>query len=329
MYSFIKSFPIHLDDALQICAKSPVIKKKATIQDVVIAGVGGSAIAGSIIQKWFQQVVNKPIVVHQNYSLPQYINKNTLLIINSYSGNTIETFTCLEIGIKVGANIVCLTSGGKIYALAKKYSIDCIMIPKGIPPRACLGYTIIFIMHVLGSYAILAKNYTKEIRKCINKIEIKQSYIYAKAKKIANKIKSRDIILYTAINEEAIAVRWRQQINENSKRLCWHHVYPEICHNEIVAWRKSKNYVILFLRTDYEHDMIKKSMEITQKILQKYVDIFNIFAQGDTLIEQTLYLIHLGDWLSYALALLENIDPVPITHVDNIKKSLQGYSTIF
>ncbi len=323
MLSLIKNFPQHLQDALRICQTMTLQNRvDKAWQQVVIVGVGGSAIAGRLMQQWLQKKMYCPIIVHQNYYLPRYIHQNTLLIVNSYSGNTSETIACLQEGIQAKAHIICITSGGKIKALAKKNDIDCIEIPSHMPPRTCLGYTLIFQMYIFTEYRFI-ENHDQEVNQFLEYIKQYPLVIAQKAQAMAQKYQDKKIILYTAIDEEATAIRWRQQLNENSKRLCWHHVYPEICHNEIVGWKNEQNYAVLFLRTSYEHDVVSKSIKITQQMIQPYAEVMDVFAQGNTPIAQTLYLIHLGDWFSYALAMLDNIDPMPIAPVEEMKKALQ------
>ena len=144
------------------------------------------------------------------------------------------------------------------------------------------------------------------------------------AKLIASSFQSKTPVLYSEASLEGATIRMRQQINENAKQLCWHHVLPEMNHNELVGWAGGKKeYAVLFLRTSYDHPRSKVRMDICKNIISKYTDnLYEIYAEGNSLIEQTLYLILFGDWVSVYLADLNKVDSIEVNVIDYLKSEL-------
>src|ERR1044072_9246063 len=142
MQALIKGFPFQLEDALRIGKSAQLKKPQHEIRNVLVSGLGGSGIGGTIISEFAFPVCPVPVAVTKGYFIPEYVNENTLVIISSYSGNTEETLACMEQSIARKAHIICITSGGKVSELAKKNNIDQINFAGGMPPRACLGYSL-------------------------------------------------------------------------------------------------------------------------------------------------------------------------------------------
>jgi glucose/mannose-6-phosphate isomerase len=131
------------------------------------------------------------------------------------------------------------------------------------------------------------------------------------------------IVIYSAANVEAVAIRWRQQLNENSKVLCWHHVIPEMNHNELVGWRSSGKFAVIILRNDTDYSRIQQRMNIAKNIISQYTPhIIEVYSKGESFLEKSLYLIHLGDWVSYYLAERKKVDPVEVNVIEYLKAEL-------
>jgi glucose/mannose-6-phosphate isomerase len=131
-------------------------------------------------------------------------------------------------------------------------------------------------------------------------------------------------VIYVANGFEGVAVRFRQQINENSKMLCWHHVVPEMNHNELLGWRTNvDNLSVVYFRnkSDYERNQIR--MDINKKVIAKFTNnITEIWSKGDSLIENSLYHINLGDWVSWYLSEMNNVDAIEIDVINFLKGEL-------
>lgn len=323
MKALVEAFPQHLREALAI-GRASQLKTGGTYTNIAISGLGGSGIGGKIVSQLVSEKVQVPIVCTNDYILPEFVNKNTLVIISSYSGDTEETVAAMAVAESKGAEIVCITSGGKIAKHAAEKGYNAILIPGGNPPRSMFGYSSVQLFFVLKAYGFIDNYFEVEIERAIALLEANKDQIRKDSKEICDKIVNRIPILYSESQYEGVAVRWRQQINENSKMLCWHHVFPEMNHNELVGWTGGDNRVaVVMLRNEDDHKRSQLRMELCKKLMGEKCDtILEVWSKGSSRIERSYYLIHLGDWLSIDLAETRNQDAVAIPAIIYLKSEL-------
>lgn len=324
MKQLVAEFPSQLHEAIIIGQNYRFTSEVKSFSNVVLTGLGGSGIGGSIVQNFVADKLKVPFLVNKDYFLPAFVNKNTLVIVSSYSGNTEETVEAMQQAIKAKATVVCITSGGKIKEIANKKKFDCILLPAGMPPRSCLGYSLTQVLYTLKYFGLLQHNFEKDIKASIKMLKADTKNIQKKAKNVATKLLGKLPIIYSAPAFEGMAVRFRQQINENSKMLAWHHVIPEMNHNELVGWRdKDPNKVVVILRTDEDYERVQTRMEINKKIIKKYTpNIIEIYAEGKSYFEKLFYFVHLTDWVSVMLAEMRGQDDMEVKVIDYLKGSL-------
>jgi glucose/mannose-6-phosphate isomerase len=325
MDQLIQRFPAQLAEALEIGENAVINPSSEPINKIFVAGMGGSGIGADFVAEFIVNECKVPYLVGKGYDIPSYIDKNTLYIASSYSGNTEETLSSLAQAESTGCKIVIIASGGKLVQIAKEKGYDCIIVPGDWPsPRACLGFSLVQQLFVLYKLDFISKNVINEIKSSIDLIKYDQDEIKNKAEKIANILHGKIPIIYTTDRMESVAVRLRQQINENSKVLCWHHVYPEMNHNELVGWtEKNNDLAVVFLRNkdDFKRNAVR--MDITKDIYAKYTDtIIEVFSKGQTLVEKSIYLVHLGDWVSWYLSELTGADAIEVRAIDYLKSEL-------
>lgn len=325
MDKMIARFPAQLAEALEIAEKIVLKKHASPYRSVLISGMGGSGIGGNVAQDLLRGECKLPIVVNKGYAAPAWANKHTLAICSSYSGNTEETLATYEQLHAAGAKIVCIASGGKLIELAKKHGIDYVLLPGGwSSPRACLGYSLVAQLGVLRAAKLTGNRIFRQIDAARKLLEKDQTDIRKRAQKLAGALAGKTPVLYIADHLESVAMRWRQQINENAKMLCWHHVIPEMNHNELVGWRNNRpDVAAIWLRNrdDFARTAVRISInkEIVEHLTNTSVEVW---SKGKSLAEKTLYLAHLGDWMSYYLALAREVDPVEIKVIDYLKGEL-------
>lgn len=326
MKSLVQNFTGQLKESLEI-AKKAVISDSHDVNNIVISGLGGSGIGGTIVLELIVNTCKVPVTVVKDYFLPGFVNKNTLLIVCSYSGNTEETLNALNEGISKNAQIVTITSGGKILQLARQNQFDFIEIPGGQPPRSCIGLSLVQLIQVLIKKGFAGEQLLKDVSKSIELLDKENAAIKAEALKIAEKLKNKITVIYSLGSCEGVAVRFRQQINENSKMLCWHHTLPEMNHNELVGWtEKNENLAVVTFHTSFDFDRVKKRYQICKPIFEKYSSgVIDIVAKGESKLEQYFYLINIGDWISCYLADLKGIDPVEVNVIDHLKSELSKF----
>ncbi len=324
MKSFIEQFPKQLEEAHANASELQLTNNHKTIQHVAILGLGGSAFGGELVKNYSEKLLEVPITIIRDYNIPKSINTNTLVIASSYSGNTEETLSAVQESIQANAFIVCLTSGGKLLEIAKKLHFPYILFPSDYPPRAAAGFSFISkitILHKLGLIPDFKQDFqeTVHILKHFNDLEL--------AHKISQSFYNKIPVIYSSPSNESIAIRLRQQIEENAKQLCWHHVIPEMNHNELVGWelplQALQNTHVLIIRDPNDHPKIQLRMDfVQQKLASKNVSVTELHLIGNNKMAKLIYGLHLSDWVSYQLALLNNVDPLPVKVIDELKNSL-------
>ena len=324
MKDLIAQFTQQLADALRIGDSSKLNPTKKELQNIVITGLGGSGIGGKIVSQLVKDEIKVPIIINNGYHLPAFVNEKTLVIVSSFSGNTEETLEAMKIAQERGAEIACITSGGKILELAQANNYNHIVLPSCHSPRAMLTYSLTQQFYLLQHYGFIGDSFKNSIKKAIELIDKNIEDIKAEALKIAQGLKGKTPVIYSDENYEGVAVRLRQQLNENAKILCWHHYLPEMNHNELVGWAGGKEeYAVILFRNDTDYSRTQRRMEISKEVIEKYTSThFEVWSKGNDAIEKSLYLIVLGDWISIFLAEILNVDPIEIKVINYLKGEL-------
>ena len=324
MKELIATFTQQLTEAIAIGEKATFTQPENEIRNVVVTGLGGSGIGGSIIAQISEKEIKVPVLVNKDYFLPEFVNKHSLVIVSSYSGNTEETVQCFEKAIEKNAKICCVTSGGKVLEMAKSKNLDHIIIPGGRPPRSAIAYSFSQLFYVLHGYKLISDSFKSQMKKTIALLDHEEEHIKSESYYLAEKLHKKIPVIYSAANFEGVAIRFRQQINENSKMLCWHNVFPEMNHNELVGWTiANKNLAVVFFRNEDDYSRTQARMNLTKEVVTKYTPyVFEIFSKGDSMLEKTFYLIHFGDWVSWYLSEIRNIDATEVNVIDFLKGEL-------
>lgn len=327
MDRLIQEFPEQLLEAIAIGQQAKLTPHSQPLHNIFVSGLGGSGIGANFVQSFIDQECNVPFTVNKGYHIPKSVGANTLAIFSSYSGNTEETLSALQQAIPTGAKIVCVASGGKLLELAKTHHFDYIALPAGKPsPRACLGYSLVQQLFIFQHFGFIGDSYLRAIRSSVELLNSELSDIQARAQMIAQFLYQKIAIIYTEDRMEPVAVRLRQQLNENAKVLCWHHVIPEMNHNELVGWTQpNENLAVLILRNadDYNRNQIRTN--INKDIIRKYASVVELYSKGNNQVERAMYLVHLGDWISWYLAVLNGCDAVEVNVINFLKGELSKY----
>ena len=324
MKDLIQQFPKHIIDSLELGAHIRFKPHRKQIRNIVIAGLGGSGIGGKIVADILKDRCDIPVLVTNDYDVPKFVNKRTLFVACSYSGNTEETISAIGQAIKQDAEVTVLTSGGFLERIAIEKDLNHIMIPGGLPPRSAFGLSSVAIFYILYKYVLIKGFFISDLEKSAQFLLDHQQEIMDNAKGLASLIKDSIPVIYADAKYEGVAIRLRQQINENSKMLCWHHVFPEMNHNELVGWAGgTKDYSVLLFRTADMHERTSIRMDLSKDVFSKYTDkVYEIEAKGETQLQRAYYLIHFGDWLSWYLSEEKNVDAVEVNVIDHLKSEL-------
>ena len=333
MYKSILDFSDNILDAVKLGDSIKFLNDYSSINKIIVAGMGGSAIGGDVTYALVNDEITIPYLVVRGYNIPTWVDSSTLVICSSYSGNTEETISILGKAQSKGAKVCAITTGGKIGKICEKYNYDKVIIPSGMQPRAALAFSFIPILYILCRLNIISTSITsslisssKLIKENSKKYSIKNddNPVWVLAKKIYNKI---PIIYADSDRLQTVAVRLKGQICENGKILAYHSVFPEMNHNEIVGWEKNSelfsNYFIIWLFDIDMNERNKFRQKIVKDMLKEIgVDQFKLEVSGDDFIDRFLLLIHYGDWLSYWCAILHKMDPSPVQNIEKLKNKL-------
>ncbi len=314
------------------------IRPQTSIQNIVVTGMGGSAIGGDILRCLIEEAGVVPLSVNRGYDLPGYVGSHTLVIAASYSGNTEETLASYRAAHSRRAQVAVITSGGALAELARKDKVPLCIIPGGQPPRASTGYlffpALIYLISRGGVNRDLSGDIDESLQlmaKMRTELGPEAPTVNNEAKTIAEQLYRRLPIIYGSQDYGAVAaLRWRTQINENSKCLAFPYAFPEMNHNEILGWTlahklQSRNFATVILQDPSELEKtlpgsdprrrIGRRIEVTKDLIHRATRLINVVARGESLLSRMLSLIYLGDFTSVYLAYLNQIDP---TNIDNI-----------
>ncbi len=336
MHDKIYNFPEQLAEAAEIGSKIEINANQFSgIKNIVVAGMGGSAIGGDTVRTYLAGKLEIPFVVCRHYVLPGFDNESTLVVISSYSGNTEETLAALNEALGKKAKIVCFSTGGKVGQIAKDNNLPLIQLPGGYPPRTALGYSFVPLLFLMAKLKFI-DDVSEEISTLITGLkEFRELYAVEiesdnnRAKAIAEKIYGKIPIIYSGPElTDTVGTRWKGQICENAKCLAYNSQFAEFNHNELVGWNIIKSYkdklIAIFLRTSDDHVQISERMSIVKDIISKQnVEVIEVIAQGDSSLLRIFSLIQIGDFISYYLAILNKIDPTPVKIIDFLKSELE------
>jgi glucose/mannose-6-phosphate isomerase len=325
MQELIQSFTSHLKEAVQIGQATEFNHPDKKFDNILICGLGGSGIGGTIIQLYLQPELSIPVLTNKAYQIPAFVDEKTLVICSSYSGNTEETLAMYEESIDRGAEVAIVSSGGKFIEKAQSSDHNFIKIPGGLPPRAAFGYSFPQLFYVLQKYGLIDTKFQQQLEQAIELIDSEESGIQEEARRIAGELVGKIPVIYCESSLEGIAVRFRQQINENGKMLCWHHVVPEMNHNELVGWRENyqERVVAVFLESEEDYYRNRKRFDYSKSVIEQYAKKpISIKAKGKNALSRQLYLIHICDWISYFIAEKKEIDAVEVEVISGLKNML-------
>lgn len=302
------------------------------VENIVYAGMGGSALAALISQSW--PGYKLPFEVARSYNLPAYVSAKTLCIIASYSGNTEETVNCLEEAHAKSAHIVVMASGGKLQEIAEANNYPFVLIPQASQPRFAVLYMLKGLVTILEKAGLVQANDAEQAIHACGQF-LQQSVemwlptiptINNPAKQIAQELMGRSVVVYSGTQMFPAAYKWKISFNENAKQIAWCNQLSEFNHNEMLGWTRqpvNKPYAVIDIRSNLEHPRIQKRFEVTERLLSgmRPAPII-IRPQGNSLLQQLLWTINLGDFVSLYLALLNGINPTPVDLIEKFKKSL-------
>jgi glucose/mannose-6-phosphate isomerase len=331
MLDFAVNAAKHYRQAAEIADKIQVNYPKPA--NIVVAGLGGSAIGGDLLKDWAKNQLKVPIEVSREYQLPAYAGKKTLVMVCSYSGDTEETLSSFLDGLKRGCMIYCISSGGALIKYAKKHKVPYLQVTAGMPPRAALPYMLIpllFYMEKAGLVKGVAEQ-LEETLALLKKVSFENGPDVPTrdnfAKTVATHVGDTAPTVYGQGFYRSVAQRFKQQFNENSKSAAKWEVFPELDHNEIVGWEgrgeQCKYFSVIFIRDSDTPVEIESRIDITHQIMERAgLIMFDLEVQGKSTLAKMLSTVVVGDFISVYLAVTRGADPTPVLTINYLKTSL-------
>ncbi|NOS84159.1 MAG: bifunctional phosphoglucose/phosphomannose isomerase [Ignavibacteria bacterium] len=333
MFAVIADLPGQLKQAFEIGSNININLDVSGIRNIIITGLGGSAIGGDLLRSYLQYEINLPIQVNRNYYIPAYANENTLVICSSYSGDTEETLSAYNDAKNKGCKIACISAGGKLTIMAENDGNYVVKVPRGFQPRCALAFSFITMLMLFVKLKFIAER-DHDIARLIDMMNEK-SLVYTAfdsgtnpAVNIAEHLHGMIPVIYSSNDLlDIVNLRWRGQFAENAKTLAFGNYFPELNHNEIVGWQENsdflRNFALIYLLDREDNPRILKRQKITKEILEPYrgKDI-EIVSEGNSKLERIFDLVYLGDWISFYLAVINKTDPSPIEKINILKNKL-------
>lgn len=331
MRELITGFPGQCREAVEIAGKSVPGVRPDGIRNIIVAGMGGSAVGGDVLYNCLAGELKVPLAVLRDYDLPGFAGKNTLFIAASYSGDTEETLSACSQAFDRGARVAAVTSGGGLEKLCRERGAPVVKIPPGRPPRTALGY-LFFPMLITLAGAGFVPDKTGDIEKTIGLLGEMSSRLSApgnRAEQTASRLAGFLPVVYGSSGVTACAaLRWRTQLNENSKTLASSALFPELNHNEIVGWEHPADVIgkmsVVFLKDGGDNPRVKARMNITDALISHAAAMMTVVcSEGETLMERIFSLMYYGDFVSLYLSVMNRVDPTPVERIRILKEKLK------
>jgi glucose/mannose-6-phosphate isomerase len=329
----VRELPKQCEDAWANAQSLKLPADYANVTNIVVLGMGGSAIGGDLTRTLVQADCPVPITVSREYDLPAYATKNTLVIGSSYSGGTEETLSAFAQAAKRGCKLMALTTGGLIAAAARAHNAPVLTFSYASQPRGALGYGFISLVAVLYKLGLISDP-QPALHEAVALMQNVQRELLPEigtehnpAKQLALKFYDRLPLFYGAGILSEVARRWKGQVNENGKSWAFYDIMPELNHNSVVGFELPASLLphllVVSLEAPADHERVAVRQKVTRDLLQKSgVQVEVVRAQGQSALAQMLWTIHLGDFASYYLAALNKVDPTPVALIAYLKQKL-------
>jgi glucose/mannose-6-phosphate isomerase len=331
MLSRIKDLPKQVRDAWTIASKATIAPTYSDVRNIVVAGMGGSAIGGDLAAAILADELKVPMTVHRDYGLPAYVGRDSLVIVSSYSGNTEETLSSFEEARKRGAKVLALTTGGKIAELARASNYPVVTFSYKAQPRAALGYSLGLVLGVLTKLGF-ARDLSDDIESALSDLAKLEERVHEgartnDAKKMALELQGRIPFAYGAGVMGVMARRVKGQWNENAKNWSAFDVMSELNHNAVVGFEHppiaKEALTVLLLRSDRDNPRHKLRFEVTRELLDRArIPHKTLQFAGRNMLSEVLQMVYFTDYVSFYIALLNGADPSPVKSIDYLKDRL-------
>lgn len=306
------------------------------VDKVVVLGMGGSAIGGDLVRSLVSEEGKVVISVNRDYDLPAFVDDRTLVIASSYSGNTEETLSAFGQALNTGCKKLAITTGGTLKRMAKEARVPVFIIEHVSSPRAALGYSFMPLLAFLKELEFVddihfsVEDMIDKLEEMNGRLNVNVPTEENEAKQLALEMHGKLVVVYGAGILSEVARRWKTQINENGKAWAVHETLPELNHNSVVGYPFpadiDRDLYLIMLQAPSLHPRIIVRYRVTTELLaQRNITPRIVTGEGNDMLSQMMSALFIGDWASYYLAVLYDIDPTPVKTIDYLKKRLSEF----
>jgi glucose/mannose-6-phosphate isomerase len=336
MLTEIDDLPDQLINAWMLGQNMP-LQPSEGVRNLVLAGMGGSAIGADMLQAYALPDLQIPIIVWRNYELPAFVGEDSLVITSSHSGNTEETLSAFDQALRAGARVIAVTTGGELAKRAKTAEVPLWQFEHVGQPRAAVGFSFGLLLAAISRMGWLPDP-AGELEDAVEAMRDQQESLGAEvpvvqnaAKRVAGQILDRWPIVMGADFLAPVARRWRTQISEIAKAVAQFEELPEADHNLVAGVPNPEDLLpkmmVIFLRASHYHPRNIIRTDVTREVLM--VEGFNTDvyeAQGNSRLAQQWTTLHFGDYVSFYLAMSYGVDPSPVPAIEGLKERLKAHT---
>lgn len=336
MLGQIDGLPDQLQSAWELSQALPLELANSEVRQVVISGMGGSAIGADLVAAAVMDSCFVPVIVHRDYGLPAFAKgPETLVICSSHSGNTEETLDSFEAAIKDGCRVLAVSTGGKLAEQASTAGVPVWQFEHNGQPRAAVGFSFGLILGALNRLG-LVPDPTEDVAGAVKAMKSQQPALVAgspipknPAKRLAGQLMGRWVTVFGAGALAPVARRWKGQLNEVAKAVANFEFIPEADHNTLAGVLHPPEVIpphvmTLFLRAPSDHPRNRLRLDITRKTyMLEGMNVDAYTAKGDSTIAHIWTALHFGDYMAYYLAMSYGVDPTPVTALESLKAALK------
>jgi len=333
MREHLLAFDQYLQDAQAIADNFALPSYFINCNKIVLCGMGASGIGAKIIKDLLFDS-QKQIEVVSDYHLPNWVDKNTLVIALSNSGDTEEILSCFVEGYQKEAKLMAVTTGGKLKSLCSKFRSPIIEYFFISEPKLAIAYLFIIpllILNKLGVYNLEKKSIINSIlllQKQNKKISTQIHTLINPAKDFSTKLFGKNVFIISSSNLKSVGERFSQSVNEDAKQFSSFNFLPEINHNLIAGFDHPKdglsNLIIVILESKFADPEIKKRQNITACILnKKRINYLRLsFDDATDKLSEIIMSINFLNFVAYYLGVLNQVNPISADTIDYIKSEL-------
>lgn len=329
----ILDLPSQVRAAWALAQRLDLPPSHAGAANIVICGMGGSAIGGALTGSLAEIEARVPLTVIRGYDLPRFVGSQSLVLVASFSGATEETLWACESALQAGARMLALTTGGALARRARDAGFPLVQFTYAGQPREAVGYSVLLTLGVLTRLGYLPDR-TTDVEATATLLQQMAAEFGPEvptrmnsAKRLAQRLYGRVGVIYGGGLMSEVARRWKNQLNENAKHWALFEQLPELNHNAILGYQfpagVADRVLVIILSSALNHPRMAIREGLTMELVGRWGMISEqVHARGSTPLQQILSASYVGDFVSYYLALINDVDPGDISTLTFFKARL-------